>query len=113
MTASIDDRTGTHAVSGLPFSAARGEVMAALIKGLAVEADRTTAALAHVTSTVVDSVTVAGVPTRSHVWRRIRRQASGHPLRFVAEPEATVLGVALLAQQGVTGAADRPTSFVS
>lgn len=111
--ASIDPRTGTHTLPALRVDASRGDVMVALLKGLAVEADRTTDRLEELTSTTVDSVTVAGVPTTSRTWRRLRQQASARPLRFVAEPEATVLGVALLAQHGVTGAADRPATFLT
>jgi xylulokinase len=111
--ASIEVATGTYALSDLPFEASRGHVMAALTAGLAGEADRTTALLEELASARVESVTVAGVPTRSRTWRRIRQQATARTLRFVAEPEATVLGVALLAQQGVTGGADRPTTFLS
>jgi xylulokinase len=109
---SIDLETGAYALPTLPFDASRGQVMGMLLKGLADEAERTTTLLEHLTSAAVGSVTVAGVPTRSSTWRRIRQQATRRRLRFVAEPEATVLGVALLAQKGVTGAADLPAAVL-
>lgn len=87
--------------SGLGFDVSRGELMAGLMTGLAVEADRTTDRLEREAQTSIEDVVVAGVAASSHVWRDIRSAATTRRLTFVGEPEATVLGIAMLAQYGV------------
>lgn len=96
-------------LASLPLDATRAQAMASVLKGLAVEAEQTTARLEQVAGRLASRVTVAGVPASSAVWQRMRRAASGRDLTFVTEPEVTVLGVALLAQLGVEGHADSPT----
>ncbi|MEV7226942.1 MULTISPECIES: FGGY family carbohydrate kinase [Polymorphospora] len=95
-------------LADLPMDATRAHAMASLLKGLAVEAEATTVRLGHLGRTEIADVTIAGVAAGSPVWRRMRQDATDRRLRFVVEPEATVLGVAVLAQLGVTGTADVP-----
>ena len=44
------------------------------------------------------SVVVAGLATAEARWRQVRRRYMGKVIAFVDEPEATVLGVARLAE---------------
>ena len=87
--------------SELGFDVSRGELMASLMKGLALEAERTTDRLELEAQTSIDDVVVAGVAASSQVWRDIRSAATMRRITFVEEPEATVLGIAMLAQYGV------------
>jgi xylulokinase len=90
----------------------RGVIMASLQRGLAHHAESTTDRLARDAGVAITNVAVAGVPATSTVWRQIRQSASVRQLRFIVEPEATLLGVCLLAQQAVTGTADDPASYL-
>jgi xylulokinase len=95
-----DDLSGCT-FSELGFQVSRGELMASLMKGLAVEADRTTDLLERQAETPINGVVVAGLAASSQVWREIRSAATKRRLTFVEEPEATLLGIAMLAQYGV------------
>ncbi|UWP86866.1 FGGY family carbohydrate kinase [Dactylosporangium fulvum] len=106
--ARIDADRRTARLAAMPIDVTRAHAMASLLKGLAVEADATTTRLGHLGNTGIADVTVAGVAAGWPTWRRLRQEATGRRLRFVAEPEATVLGVTALAQLGATGRADRP-----
>lgn len=97
----------------LPIDVPRGHIMASLLKGLATEAENTTTRLSHLGATEIADITVAGVPATSPTWRDLRQQATPRHLRFVLEPEATVLGVALLAQLATTGHADTPATHLT
>ena len=87
----------------LPVDADRAQVMASLLAGLAVAAESTTVRLEQIAGRPASDVVVAGVPAGQEVWRGLRQAATSRPLQFVSEPEATVVGVALLAQLGVEG----------
>jgi len=87
--------------SELGFQVSRGELMASLMKGLAAEAERTTDRLELEAHVSINDVVVAGVAASSQVWRDIRSAATTRRLTFVEEPEATVLGIAMLARYGV------------
>lgn len=87
----------------LPLDATRGQAMAGLLAGLAVEAESTTHRLEQIAGRPAGEVVVAGVPVGQAVWRGLRQAVTSRPLQFVSEPEATVVGVALLAQLGVEG----------
>ncbi|MFB9546368.1 FGGY-family carbohydrate kinase, partial [Micromonospora sagamiensis] len=91
----------------------RAHAMVSLLKGLAVEAEATTARLGRLGGIEITDVTVAGVAAGWPTWRRLRQDATRRRLRFVDEPEATVLGVAVLAQYGVTGRADVPVHLTT
>ena len=106
--ARIDADERTVSLPALPMEIARGQLMASLLKGLAVEADATTTRLGRLAGVAIADVTVAGVAAGAPAWRALRQAATARHLRFVTEPEATVLGVATLAQLGVTGHADIP-----
>lgn len=93
-------------LAAMPMEITRGHAMASLLKGLAVEAESTTARLGQLGAVEIAEVTIGGVAAGWETWRRLRQEATGRRLRFVTEPEATVLGVAVLAQLGVTGRAD-------
>lgn len=108
----VDVTRGLGDLRSVPLEPRRAHLMGSLTKGLAAHAEATTALLERDSGTTIDEVVVAGVPAGSAAWRRLRREATGRALRFVTEPEATVLGVALLAQRGVTGEADAPAAFV-
>ncbi|MGI5175272.1 FGGY-family carbohydrate kinase [Dactylosporangium sp. CA-152071] len=111
--AGIDSDARTVRPAALPMDVTRAQAMASLLKGLAVEADATTTRLGALGGTRIADVTVAGVAAGWAPWRRLRQDATARRLRFVAEPEATVLGVAALARLGVTGAADVPTRILA
>lgn len=100
-------------LAAMPMEITRGHAMASLLKGLAVEAETTTARLGQLGSIEIAEVTIGGVAAGWETWRRLRQQATGRRLRFVTEPEATVLGVAVLAQLGTTGRADLPAHLTT
>ncbi|MEV5692749.1 FGGY-family carbohydrate kinase [Micromonospora globbae] len=109
----IDADRRTARLAALPMDLTRGHAMASLLKGLAVEAESVTSRLGRLGGTDVADVTIAGVAAGWDVWRRLRQQATRRRLRFVVEPEATVLGVAVLAQLGATGRADLPARLTT
>ncbi len=111
--ASIDADRRSARLAAMPMDVTRGHAMASLLKGLAVEAETTTTRLGRLGETEIADVTVAGVATGWDTWRRLRQEATERRLRFVVEPEATVLGVAALAQLGVTGEADVPAHLIT
>ncbi|MGC4805070.1 FGGY-family carbohydrate kinase [Micromonospora sp. DT233] len=100
-------------LAALPMDVTRAHAMASLLKGLAVEAEATTGRLGRLTGVEITDVTVGGVAAGWPTWRRLRQDATGRRLSFVDEPEATVLGVAVLAQLGVTGRADVPVRLTT
>ncbi|MER7278396.1 FGGY family carbohydrate kinase [Dactylosporangium sp. NPDC000244] len=101
--AGIDADARTVRPPDLPMDVTRGQAMAALLKGLAVEADAVTTRLGALGGTRIADVTVAGVAAGWEPWRRLRQDATTRHLHFVTEPEATVLGVAALAELGCSG----------
>lgn len=120
--AGVADETGPAVIdadrqqaqlAALPMEITRAHVMASLLKGLAAEAETTTARLGRLTGTAIADVTIGGVAAAWRTWRQLRREATHRRLRFVAEPEPTVLGVTLLAQLGATGAADLPAHLIT
>ncbi|WP_405097071.1 L-fuculokinase [Micromonospora sp. NBC_01412] len=100
-------------LAAMPMEVTRAHAMASLLKGLAVEAEATTARLGRLGAVEIADVTVGGVAAGWQTWRRLRQEATRRRLRFVDEPEATVLGVAVLAQFGVTGRADVPVHLTT
>lgn len=106
--AEVDADLRTVHLAPLPIDTTSAYAMASLMKGLAVEAERTTQRLEKAAGRAAVVVTVAGVPATNPTWRRLRQEATDRDLRFVVEPEATLLGVALLAQHGVEGHSDFP-----
>ncbi|OZV76811.1 hypothetical protein CA850_25690 [Micromonospora echinospora] len=111
--ATIDAGLRNLRLAALPMDVTRAHVLASLLKGLAVEAEATTVRLGRLGGVDIADVTVAGVAAGWPTWRRLRQDATERRLRFVDEPEATVLGVAVLAQYGVTGRADVPVHLTS
>ncbi|MFI6824605.1 L-fuculokinase [Micromonospora sp. NPDC050187] len=111
--ATIDAGLRSLRLAVLPMDVTRAHVLASLLKGLAVEAEATTVRLGRLGGVDIADVTVAGVAAGWPTWRRLRQDATERRLRFVDEPEATVLGVAVLAQYGVTGRADVPVHLTS
>lgn len=106
--ARIDELQQTGQIVPLPTAPTPEHVMGSLLTGLANEAEKTTRLLESIAGRSANDVTVAGVPAGRPEWRRLRQNATSRPLRFVSEPEATLVGVALLAQLGVEGAASTP-----
>ncbi|MFI6231423.1 L-fuculokinase [Micromonospora echinospora] len=111
--ATVDAALRNLRLAALPMDITRAHVLASLLKGLAVEAEATTVRLGRLGGVDIADVTVAGVAAGWPTWRRLRQDATERRLRFVDEPEATVLGVAVLAQYGVTGRADVPVHLTS
>ncbi|MEU4569569.1 FGGY family carbohydrate kinase [Micromonospora sp. NPDC023956] len=111
--ATIEAESRSLRIAAMPMDATRAHVMTSLLKGLAVEAETTTARLGRLGGVDIADVTVAGVAAGWPTWRRLRQDATRRRLRFVDEPEATVLGVAVLAQYGVTGRADVPVRLTT
>ncbi|WP_370325543.1 L-fuculokinase [Euzebya sp.] len=103
MTASLDRHTGTLDLSRVPVDVTREDLMTALMRGLAEQAEDVTDLLAAATGHPVTQILVAGAPVKSAAWRRLRQEASSRRLEFIAEPQATALGAARIAARGVGG----------
>lgn len=101
--ASVDVAGRTVELGPLPFEPTRGRLMTSLFAGLAQEAERTTARLEVLAGRPAADVVVAGLPASRPGWRGLRQDATARTLHFVTEPEATLVGVALLARAGVEG----------
>jgi xylulokinase len=82
----------------LSADVSRAELMASLQAGLAAKAREVTSDLELATGQPARSVVVAGLATAEARWRQVRRRYMGKDIAFVDEPEATVLGVARLAE---------------
>ena len=85
----------------------RAELMASLQAGLAAKAGELTSDLERATGQPARTVVVAGVATATAQWREVRRRYMGKDIVFVDEPEATVLGVARLAEYALGREAGR------
>jgi xylulokinase len=92
---------------GLQTDADGPTVIRALLEGLACAGRDIDDGLAAVAGRAITTVTAAGVPCRSAVWREIRGHLAPAPLSISGETEAPAFGAALLAQRSVTGASAR------
>lgn len=91
---------------GLPFTAGRATVMRAVVEGSAVASARIAAALVRATGLRGERMIVAGHAVPGPLWRELRGGMTGRTLEIVDAAETSALGAALVAQRGVTGAAD-------
>lgn len=100
--AHFDVDAGTVDFPPLSALAEPGPMMASLQAGLAAHARAVTDELERVTGRTASTIRLAGVASRSSAWRAMRETYMGPKASFVSEPEATALGVARLAEHGVT-----------
>jgi xylulokinase len=89
----------------LPYTAGRADIMLAVLQGLARRSADIVAALEDVVGHPFERVLAAGLPTSVPLWRTLRTEAYGRPLRSIEEPEMTAVGAALLAAGAVAGPA--------
>ena len=99
--AEIDLDHNTIQFPVLSAEANRAELMASLQAGLAAKAHDVTKDLESATGQRAKTVVVAGVATTVPQWRELRQRYMGADIVFVDEPEATVLGVARLAEHAL------------
>jgi xylulokinase len=81
----------------LPYTAGRADIMLAVLRGLARRSADIVSALEAAVGRPFGRVLAAGLPTSVPLWRALRAEAYGRPLRIVEEPEMTAFGAALLA----------------
>lgn len=93
----------------LPYTAERADIMLAVLRGLARRSADIVAALEDVVSHPFEGILAAGPPTSVPLWRALRAEAYGRPLRIVEEPEMTAFGAALLAAGAVVDPDTHPT----
>lgn len=93
-------------LDGVPLTADRGTILRAVVEGSAVASARVTLLLDAAAGVQGNRMVVAGHAAHDVLWRDLRSGLTRRCLELVDEPQAAALGAALLAQRGVTGAAD-------
>jgi sugar (pentulose or hexulose) kinase len=93
-------------LEGVPLTADRGTVLRAVVEGSAVASARVTRRLEGAAGVRGNRIVVAGQAAHDGRWRALRSGLTHRSIELVDEPQAAALGAALLAQRGVTGAAD-------
>lgn len=93
-------------LDGVGADATAGVIMRALLEGFAAAAGDALARLEALAGRSADELVVVGQPTTRPEWLDLRAGILGRALTVVQAGEASALGAALLAQRGVTGAAD-------
>lgn len=94
------DPLGTGALFGLNLSTTRGEVIRAFLEGITLEMKWNLSILAQSDLRVSD-LRVIGGGARSETWMQIKSDILGVPLTRMAVTEATCMGAAMLAAQGM------------
>ena len=75
-------------------------VLRALLEGLTLEIDATLKQAARATGTGLENLTVIGGGARNALWRQLKADASGLPVRVVSDPQCVARGAAMLAGVG-------------
>jgi xylulokinase len=85
---------------GLSSSHGRSDLLKAVLEGTAYEVEFIRQAGEQITGQPIPALVTAGGGTRNRAWLQIKADVSGCRLEASAEPEATLLGAALVAAIG-------------
>jgi xylulokinase len=85
---------------GLSASHGRAELLKAVLEGTVYEVEFIRQAGEQITGQSIPALVTAGGGTRNRVWLQIKADVSGCRIESSAEPEATLLGAALVAGIG-------------
>lgn len=85
---------------GLSSSHGRSDLLKAVLEGTAYEVEFIRQAGEHITGQPIPALVTAGGGTRNRAWLQIKADVSGCRIEASAEPEATLLGAALVAGIG-------------
>lgn len=85
---------------GLSASHGRADLLKAVLEGTAYEVEFIRQAGEHITGQPIPALVTAGGGTRNRLWLQIKADVSGCRIEASAEPEATLLGAALVAGIG-------------
>jgi sugar (pentulose or hexulose) kinase len=85
---------------GLSASHGRADLLKAVLEGTVYEVEFIRQAGEHITGQPIPALVTAGGGTRSRPWLQIKADVSGCRIEASAEPEATLLGAALVAGIG-------------
>ena len=85
---------------GLSASHSRADLLKAVLEGTVYEVEYIRQAGEHITGQPIPMLITAGGGTRSRPWLQIKADVSGCRIEASAEPEATLLGAALVAGIG-------------
>ena len=88
------------ALIGLSASHARADLLKAVLEGTVYEVEFIRQAGEHITGQPISALVAAGGGTRNRPWLQIKADVSGCQIEASAEPEATLLGAALVAGIG-------------
>ena len=94
------------AILGLRLATTRGQVLRALLEGVAMEM-RLNVDLLEQAGLAIDEFRAIGGGANSHVLTQLKADVLGRPITTLAVTEAGCLGVAMLACAAVTGASPR------
>ena len=83
------------------YDAVRGQLMRAILEGLARRSSRIVDRLERASGGPYDQVLIAGHPTRVPLWRALREDAYRRSIATVDEPETAAYGAAVIAARGV------------
>ncbi len=75
-------------------------LLRAMLEGLTLEIDAALKRAARAVGVELSSLTVLGGGARNALWRQLKADASGKPVRVVSEPECVARGAAMLAGIG-------------
>jgi sugar (pentulose or hexulose) kinase len=75
-------------------------LLRAVLEGLTLEMDAALKRVARTVKVELASLTVLGGGARNALWRQLKADASGIPVRIVSEPECVARGAAMLAGVG-------------
>jgi xylulokinase len=75
-------------------------LLRAMLEGLTLEIDAALKRVEQAVEVKLSSITVLGGGTRNALWRQLKADVSGKPVRVVSEPECVARGAAMLAGIG-------------
>jgi len=96
------DTEATGAILGLQLTTTRGEILRALLEGVAFEM-RLNLDILHRSGMRIDELRATGGGARSAVWNQLKADVMDKPITSVAVTEAGCLGAAMLAAAADTG----------
>jgi sugar (pentulose or hexulose) kinase len=88
------------ALIGLSASHTRADLLKAVLEGTVYEVEFIRQTGEHITGQSIPALVTAGGGTRNRAWLQIKADVSGCRIEASAEPEATLLGAALVAGIG-------------
>lgn len=85
---------------GLGKESRPAHLLRAVLEGLTLEIDAALKRAERAVETELSSFTVLGGGARNSLWRQLKAEVSGRPVRAVSEPECVARGAAMLAGVG-------------